>query len=134
MVRGTRMLFAINHIHLKAVDPRRSAEWWVKAFNFTIVNDTERANGVRFIACDSENGVRVNISSEPAGDVLRPGDAGLREGLEHFGFDSAGLERDIERLSALGATLVEGPRQGSVSRVCFLEVPDHIRIELIERK
>ena len=127
------MSYAINHIHLKSTDPTRSAAWWAKAFNFTIVSDTERANGVRFVVCESENGVRVNISGAGAGETLPPGDAGLREGLEHFGFDSDNLEQDIARLSALGATLVDGPRQGSVSRVCFLAVPDHVRIELIER-
>ena len=128
------MPYAINHIHLRATDPQRSAAWWVKAFNFTIVSDTERASGVRFVACDSENGVRVNISSAGTGETLPPGDAGLREGLEHFGVDSVNLEQDIERLSALGASLVDGPRPGSVSRVCFLEAPDHVRIELIERQ
>ena len=34
------MAFRINHIHLKAPDPRRTAEWYVKAFDFKIVNDT----------------------------------------------------------------------------------------------
>ena len=33
------MPYRINHIHLKSPDPRQTAEWYVRAFNFTIVND-----------------------------------------------------------------------------------------------
>ena len=127
------MPYPINHIHLKSDDPATAAAWWVKAFNFTIVSDTVRANNVRFIACDSENGIRVNISSAGEGETLPTGDAGLREGLEHFGFDSANIDEDIERLTALGARVVDGPRGGANGRLCFLEVPGHIRIELNER-
>ena len=126
-------MYAINHIHLKADDPQTSAAWWVRAFNFTIVSDQERAGGVRFVVCESENGIRVNISGLPTGEVLDRGTAGVHQGLEHFGFDSDNLEADIARLEALGATLLVPPVRGSASRVCFIEAPDRVRIELIER-
>ena len=127
------MPFAINHIHLKADDPKRSADWWVEAFNFTILSDEVRARGNRFIACESENGIRVNISGAREGEPLGPGDASVHAGLEHFGLDSTDLEADIERLTALGAELLEGPTEGGAVRVCFMRVPDDVRIELIER-
>ena len=28
------MPFRINHIHIKAADPRKAAEWWAGAFGF----------------------------------------------------------------------------------------------------
>ncbi len=128
------MAYAINHIHLKADDPQRSAGWWVQAFNFTIVSDNLRDGGVRFVTCESENGVRVNISGMPEGQTLDRGTASVHEGLEHFGFDSTNLEEDVARLEALGATCLVQPYVGSASRVCFMEAPDHVRIELIERR
>lgn len=127
------MAFAINHIHLKSEDPRKSADWWAKAFNFTIVSDDVRAQGNRFVACDSENGIRVNISSARDGETLGPGDASVHAGLEHFGLDTTDIEADIERLTALGAELLEGPTEGGPVRICFLRAPDDVRIELIER-
>jgi catechol 2,3-dioxygenase-like lactoylglutathione lyase family enzyme len=127
------MPFSINHIHLKADDPKRSADWWVAAFNFTILSDEVRARGNRFIACESENGIRVNISGARDGEPLGPGDASVHSGLEHFGLDSTDLESDIERLTSLGAELLEGPTEGGAVRVCFMKVPDDVRIELIER-
>ncbi|MDP6607231.1 MAG: VOC family protein [Dehalococcoidia bacterium] len=128
------MAFAINHIHLKSHDPGKTAEWWGQAFNFEVVRDFVRDSGDRFIACRSENGITVNISGAKDGEPLGPGDAGVHEGLEHFGLDSENLEADIERLTAVGATLLEGPLEaGPGIRICFIQAPDDVRIELIER-
>lgn len=128
------MPFNINHIHLKSTDPKATADWWVNAFNFTIDSDAVRASGDRFISCASENGIRVNISEPMSGQTFAPGDAGLRYGLEHFGLDSADLEADIARLEALGATLLDGPIEMSPTiRIAFVEVPENVRVELIER-
>lgn len=128
------MPFAINHIHIKANDPRKSAEWWVEAFNFEIVNDFTRDIGDRFIVTKSENGITVNISSARANETLGPGDAGVHEGIEHFGLDSDNLEVDIERLEGLGAELLDGPLELGAVRICFMRAPDNVRIELIQRE
>ncbi|MCK9496309.1 MAG: VOC family protein [Dehalococcoidia bacterium] len=128
------MAYAINHIHLKSNDPKTSADWWVQAFGFTIASDTVRPVGDRFIAMDSPNGVRVNISEAlPSAGPLAPGDAGVHEGLEHFGLDSEDIEADIERLTALGTEVLQGPTEIGSLRVCFLRGPDNVRIELIQR-
>ena len=128
------MPFNINHIHLKSHDPRATADWWVKAFNFTIASDVVRDAGDRFVTCVSENGIRVPISEPMPGQDFAPGDAGLRYGLEHFGIDSSDLEADIARLESLGATLLEGPRDnGPTMRIAFVEVPENVRLELIQR-
>lgn len=128
------MPYAINHIHLKSNDPKASADWWVRAFGFTIASDTVRDAGDRFIAMDSQNGVRVNISEAlPGQGALPPGDAGVHEGLEHFGLDSENLEDDIERLTGIGAEVMQGPTEMGPIRICFLKAPDNVRIELIQR-
>ena len=126
------MAYFINHIHLKSPDPKKSADWWIEAFGFTVESDNVRDSGDRFIRCISESGLVVNISNERTGEVLGKGDATAHYGLEHFGFDSEDLEADIARLEALGAKLVDGPR-GADPRICFLACPDDVRIELIER-
>ena len=129
------MAYRINHIHLKASDPRRTAEWYVGAFDFKIVNDETRIFGDRFVRCQTEDGgMMVNISGARTGETLGGGDASAHHGLEHFGFDSAGLEADITRLEGLGARLLEGPIQiPNGPRICFMWAPDDVRVELIER-
>lgn len=128
------MTFAINHIHLKSNDPSTSAAWWATAFNFKIISDTVREGlGDRFVVCESENGIRVNISGARTGETLGPGNADVHEGLEHFGLDSRDLEADIARLEGLGAKLLDGPTDTGAARICFLRAPDDVRIELIQR-
>lgn len=128
------MAYRINHIHLKSPDPRKTAEWYVRAFNFTIVSDEVRVFGDRFLRCQSEGGgMAVNISGARSGETLGEGDASPHHGLEHFGFDSSDLDADIARLVGLGATLLEGPTQiPNGPRIAFLRGPDDTRLELIE--
>ena len=128
------MAYRINHIHLKAPDPRKTAEWYVEAFAFKILGDEVRVFGDRFIRCQSaDGGMFVNISGARTGERLGPGDAGAHHGLEHFGFDSERLETDIARLERLGATLLEGPIDvPDGPRIAFLRAPDEVRIELVQ--
>lgn len=129
------MTFEINHIHLKASDPRRTAEWYVKAFGFKIMSDTVRSFGDRRINCISSGGLVVNISSERDGEVMAEGYAGSQWGLEHFGVNSDDLQSDIERLGALGAPLLEGPidiPDGNL--VAFIQGPDDVRIEVVQQR
>ena len=128
------MGYRINHIHLKSPDPRKTAEWYVRAFDFEITGDETRVFGDRFLRCKSaDGGVNVNISGARTNERLGNGDAMPHHGLEHFGFDSADLEADIRRLEALGCPLLEGPIQvPNGPRIAFLRAPDDTRIELIE--
>jgi lactoylglutathione lyase len=130
------MAYRINHIHLKSPDPRKTADWYTTAFGFTIVNDETRVFGDRFVRCLSEDGgLAVNISGARTGERLGAGDARAHFGLEHFGFDSQDIDRDIARLKGLGATLLEGPIQiPNGGRIAFLQGPDDTRLELVERK
>jgi catechol 2,3-dioxygenase-like lactoylglutathione lyase family enzyme len=111
------MAFRINHIHLKAPDPRKTAEWYVRAFNFKIVSDETRVFGDRFIRCQSEDGeMGVNISGARTNERLGPGDASAHHGLEHFGFDSTHLETDIARLEASALACWKGRSRSRTAR------------------
>src|SRR5215470_7222863 len=123
------MAYRINHIHLKASDPRRTAEWYVGAFDFKIVNDESRVFGDRFIRCQSvDGGMAVNISGPRMGETLQPGNASA-----HFGLDSTDIDADIRRLEKLGAKLLEGPIQlPNGGRIASLHAPDDTRVELVQ--
>lgn len=128
------MVFHINHLHVKSRDPKASADWFVKAFNFSILTDVVRDVGDRFIRCQTENGaIRVNFSGERRDETLPQGAIGLQLGLEHFGIDSADIHADVERLVALGAELDEGPMTGMGGQmIAFLHTPEGVRVELIQ--
>ena len=126
-------MYKINHIHLKSADPKSTANWWVRAFNFKIKSDTIRVFGDRFIMCESEDGLTVNISNERTGETLGRGDSNPHFGLEHFGFDSVDIKADIKKLLELGAELAEGPLDLDDGRkIAFIKVPGEVRVELIQ--
>jgi lactoylglutathione lyase len=127
------MPYQLNHIHLKSHDPGAAVEWWAQAFGFEVVNDRVREQGDRFIVCQTPDGTRIAISGPRTGESLAPGDAGVREGLEHFGLDSDDVDADVERLTKLGAELLEGPEQGPVFRIVWLRCPGNVRLELMQR-
>ncbi len=127
------MAYEFNHVHLKAPDPEKTANWYVKAFNFTIVSDTVRPVGDRFLRCRTPDGVAVNISGARTKEQMGGGDATVHWGLEHFGLNVDDMDAEIERLEALGAELMEGPIDtGTGLRIAFIKAPDDVRIELLE--
>lgn len=128
------MVFRINHIHFKSRSPKASADWFVKAFNFSILTDETRKTGDRFIRCMTEDDrLQVNFSGERDDEPLPEGTVGAHLGLEHFGIDSTDIDADVERLTALGARLDEGPRVGRGGQmVAFMHSPDGFRIELMQ--
>ena len=128
------MPYNINHIHLKSEDPRSTADWFAKAFNFEIVSDIVRHFGDRFIVTKSENGVTVNISGVRDGEELGPSNDDAHLGLEHFGLDTDDIEADIKRLVDMGATYKEGPIINTDGgKIGFISAPGGIRLELIEK-
>jgi catechol 2,3-dioxygenase-like lactoylglutathione lyase family enzyme len=129
------MPYIVNHIHIKSKDPKVTAEWFVSAFNVKIVSDTLRSFGDRFVITETEGGLKINISNERTGETLGPADADAHYGIEHFGFDTVDIKKDIDRLIGLGAELKEGPidvPDGPI--IAFISAPGDIRIELIESR
>jgi catechol 2,3-dioxygenase-like lactoylglutathione lyase family enzyme len=128
------MPYRINHIHIKAIDPRKAAEWWANAFDFKIVSDETRQFGDRFVRCDTgQGGLLLSISNARTGETLGPGTATAHFGLEHFAIETDDIEAEIARLAQLGAKLQEGPLlAGNGVRFAFLGAPDEVRIELLE--
>ena len=127
------MPYNLNHVHLKSLDPEKTVRWWVDTFNFEIVADTTRQTGDRFIRCRSENGVPVNVSGPLDGQELPAGDSGVKQGLEHFGFDVEDIDAEIKRLAQLGAPLLDGPNMlPDGTRFCWVQAPDNVRVELIQ--
>ena len=128
------MAYEFEHIHLKAPDPEKTANWYVKAFNFEIFNDRGvRPTGDRFIECKSEDGTIFRISGARTDEAMGQGDADVHYGLEHFGITVDDMDAELERLIGLGAELAEGPiRNPNGPTIAFIKVPDDVRIELLQ--
>jgi lactoylglutathione lyase len=127
------MVYNLHHIHLKSLDPERTAKWWSDTFNFEILSDTTRELGDRFIRCSSENGISVTISGPTPGQTLPESDAGAKLGLEHIAFEIEDIDAEIERLEGVGAPVIEGPNElEDGTRFCWVQALDNVRVELIQ--
>ena len=78
-------------------------------------------------------GVFVNLmGTDPKSGMLQPG-KGSR-GLDHFGFNVKGLEKTVEDLKKRGAKISLGPNVTPTGvKFAFVDGPDGLRIELVER-
>ena len=127
------MAYEFDHVHLKAPDPEKTVEWYVKAFNFKIISDTTRIFGDRFIRCETPDGILINISSPRTNEKMGEGDAVPHWGLEHFGVKVDDINAEIERLTGLGAVLMEGPIDvPNGPLIAFIKAPVDVRIELLQ--
>ena len=127
------MGYEFNHVHLKAPDPRRTAEWYAAAFDFTIVSDIVRPSGDQFLVTRTPDGVTVNISGARTGEEMGNGDADVHWGLEHIGITIDDLDSELVRLTDMGAVLKEGPIDvPNGPKIAFIQGPDDTRIELLE--
>ncbi len=103
------MAYSVHHIHIKSEDPKATADWLVEAFGFKLLSDQIRPVGDRFIRLEDAKGVLIIVSGPRTGETLNAAATGVHRGLEHFGMETTDLRRDIERLSAIGPKLFEGP-------------------------
>ena len=128
------MSYSFNHVHLKSSDPGKTADWYVEAFGFEIVNDENpRPQGDRFIRCRTKDGVAINISGARTGESMEEGDATAHWGLEHFGIEVDDIEAELKRLEELGAEVLEGPtRTATGLSIAFIQAPDDVRIEVMQ--
>ena len=129
------MGYEFDHVHLKAPDPGVTVEWYVKAFNFKIISDSVRPWGDRFIRCETSDGAIVNISGARTDETMGEADASAHWGLEHFGIKVDDLSGEIDRLTGLGAELMEGPIDvPNGPRIAFIKAPGGARIELLQHR
>ena len=121
----------MNHIHLKATEPRKTAAWYVEMFGAEIVRDTENQGAV-FLGLDMA-GTRLSISSPAAGQSLPQGSADVHLGLEHYGLETDDLEGLMGRLQSGGVEVLEPLRAlESGLKIAFVRAPDDVRIELMQ--
>lgn len=128
------MDYRINHVHIRASDPRASATWYEKHFNAKILWEREIMPNTVTVSMEVGGPVRLNISSKPPGTSDKRSTAELnRLGLEHFGFDVDDLESEIGRLEKDGVRVVLPLTDVATgARLAYIEGPDDVLIELVQ--
>ena len=124
------MKFGMNHIHIKAEDPKQTAQWYVENLGAIVAGEAE-INGSLTVRTDL-GGVRVNIT-QASPDILPAGTSEPHMGLEHFGIETEDLDGAISTFESKGVKVLEEIRSlPNGMRIAFIEAPDNVRLELMQ--
>jgi lactoylglutathione lyase len=126
------MAHRFDHLHIKSHDPHKTARWWADHFGAQLLPEFNAGDAL--FAPVLIGGVKLNISNPGPADAdhMAPGDPGVRYGLEHFGLFTDDLDADLARLREQGLE-VFFQRDGPDSRIAFVETPEGVRVELMQR-
>jgi catechol 2,3-dioxygenase-like lactoylglutathione lyase family enzyme len=122
--------YAADHIHLRSPDPVAAAAFYVDAMGAKEVTRMDVRGALRIIL--DLGGLRVFLEKVPA-ETPRPPEPPYM-GIEHIGLAVNDLDAAVADLRARGVHFVVEPREARPGvRIAFLDGPDKVRIELIER-
>ena len=124
------MKFGMNHIHIKAEDPKQTAQWYVDNLGAVVAGEAD-INGSLTVRTDL-GGVRVNIT-QASPDILPAGTSDPHMGLEHFGIETDDLDGAVSTFASKGVKVLEEIRSlPNGMRIAFIEAPDNVRLELMQ--
>lgn len=127
------MAYGFEHVHIKSKDPRKTARWWADMFGAKVLPEAQASGGALF--CPVEiGGVKINITTPRAYELdgISEGYAGTRYGLEHLGILTDDIDADLARLKEQGLEVFE-VHEVPTLKFAFVETPDKVRIELMQR-
>lgn len=129
--------YRCDHIHLKAVNVNKTAQWYVNKIGAKITFEGRfKGSKVFYFDIAGFNFIVFGQLEGEEGDKA-PNAPSLRTrfGADHFGFAVDNMAEAVADLKAKGVTILEGPwspRPGLT--ICYIEGPDKATIELSERK
>ncbi len=125
------MITGLDHIHIVSGNVEEMIKYFENVFEGRVISRGE-SRGFPLVRMDVYGAPISILGTNPGPGQLEPG-KGLR-GLDHFGFKVKNLEETVASLKNKGAKLVIEPTTTpSGIKIAFIEGPEGIRIELVER-
>ena len=119
------MGFGIHHLHVKTRDPKQTMQFYVDTLGATLIAEVG-GRGYRV----NLHGLTLNITS-----LIDTQTREQQYGLEHVAVDTDDYTAALAKFRASGVRVLEElPPASNGRRVCFLEAPDGVQIEVIEKK
>ena len=123
--------FKFDHIHVFTRDPEGTAKWYEKMFGAEVIRTTPGGKPRIDLKLGGANIFILDVS----GDAKAVASAAHpHTGLDHFGLQVTAIDKVCDELKAKGAVFTRGPetvRPGT--RIAFLNGPDGVSIEILER-
>jgi catechol 2,3-dioxygenase-like lactoylglutathione lyase family enzyme len=117
------MAIGVHHVHLKTRDPKQTVQFYVDNLGATVIADRgERGYQVNL------HGLTLNIT--PIIDTQK---RGQQYGIEHIAVDTDDYAGTLAKFRANGVQVLEELPITGGRRVGFLQAPDGVQIEVIEK-
>lgn len=122
-----------DHVHLVSEDPAGTAQWYANNLNGTISKSLQVRGAPQIYVQFGDSYVIVRGrrgAEDPSGK------SSLAWGIDHFGVRVAGdFDAFCARLKANGVTFSMEPTDFNEStRIAFVNAPDGVSVELLNRK
>ena len=117
------MALGIHHVHLKTRDPKQTMQFYVDNLGATLLGEVA-GRGYRV----SLSGLQLNITG-----LIDSQSREQHYGIEHIAVDTDDYTAALVKLRASGVRVLEELAPTNGRRVCFLEAPDGVQIEVIEK-
>jgi catechol 2,3-dioxygenase-like lactoylglutathione lyase family enzyme len=117
------MSFGINHVHVKTRDPKRTMQFYVDNLGATLIAEVNPSSYRVNL-----HGLQLNITS-----LIDTQTREQHHGIEHIALDTDDYAGTLARLQANGVRVLEELPATNGRHVCFLEAPDGVQIEVIEK-
>jgi len=125
--------FRYDHTHLLAQDVEATARWYCDALGAKLAGEGQ-FQGAKVYFLDLP-GVRLIVYGQLDNELPLPAALHPRFGLDHFGFAVDDMDAAVPDLKGKGVRFVQEPYNSRPGvRIAYIEGPDRVRIELVERK
>ena len=128
------MKFSYAHLHLRSEDPDAAAKFYCDHLGARVKSERPLST-TKSIQLELNGEALLTISGRAEGEDPVPGSNEPRYGLDHFGFEVDDMNAVTSQLKASGVHFICEPwTMPSGSTVAFIEAPDHVSLELIQRR
>lgn len=125
-------VYTYDHMHLRSRDPMATAQYYHKMFDARIVESIQ-SDGRPRIDLDL-NGLTIFIAQIPPEAEIPAAPVTPYIGLDHFGLRVNNMDDAVAELKRRGAKFTVEPRTIRPGvRIAFVQAPENVRIELLER-
>ena len=126
-------IYRYDHMHVRSRDVKKTAEYYRDVFDAEIVESIQ-SDGKPRTDLDL-NGLTIFIAAVSPEAATPPAPAQPYVGLDHFGLRVDDMDEAVADLKRRGATFTLEPRTIRPGvRIAFVQAPDNVRIERLERK
>jgi lactoylglutathione lyase len=126
------MSWQYDHTHFKCSDQEKTAAFFKENFGATEVTRFE-VNGMPIITLDIA-GLWFNFSPKRAAETVDSSSGTVRYGVYHMALKTTDLDAEAAKMKARGVKFTQDVKAlGPTSKFAFVEGPDGISIELLQR-